>query len=40
MFELPNEHNVSKVVVDDSTITGDSKPLLIYSETPRVSGSN
>jgi len=40
MYELPNERNVRKVVVDESTITGEGKPLLIYADTPRVAGSN
>jgi len=30
MYELPSLENVAKVVVDESAITGDSKPLLIY----------
>jgi len=40
MYELPNERNVRKVVVDESTITGEGMPLLIYADTPRVAGSN
>ncbi len=41
MFDLPGQKNVTKVVIDESTITGDGKPLLIYdSETQKVSGSN
>jgi ATP-dependent Clp protease ATP-binding subunit ClpX len=40
MFDLPNERNVRKVVVDESSITGDAKPLLIYADSPRVAGSN
>lgn len=39
MFELPTQRNVAKVVVDENTITHDSKPLLIYGEQPKVSGS-
>ena len=39
MFELPNEQNVSKVVIDENTITNGAKPLLIYHEQPKVSGS-
>ncbi len=33
MYRIPSEENVSKVVIDDSVINGDSEPLLIY-ETP------
>ena len=39
MFDLPNQENVSKVVVDESTIVGEGKPLLIYSDPPKVAGS-
>jgi ATP-dependent Clp protease ATP-binding subunit ClpX len=38
MFELPTLENVSKVVVDEPTISGDGKPLLIYSDQPKVAG--
>ena len=40
MYELPGMENVSKVVIDENTVNGDSKPLLIYSEQPKVSGAN
>jgi ATP-dependent Clp protease ATP-binding subunit ClpX len=33
MYLIPSEEMVSKVVVDDSVINGDSEPLMIY-ETP------
>jgi ATP-dependent Clp protease ATP-binding subunit ClpX len=33
MYKIPSEDNVSKVVVDESVISGDSEPLLVY-ETP------
>jgi len=39
MFELPALENVSKVVVDEATILGDGKPLLVYSDQPKVAGS-
>ena len=34
MYELPSLENVSKVVVDETVIKGESKPLVIY-ETPQ-----
>ncbi|MFO1364121.1 MAG: ATP-dependent Clp protease ATP-binding subunit ClpX [Burkholderiales bacterium] len=40
MFDLPTLENVSKVVVDEATIHGDGKPLLIYSDQPKVAGSH
>ena len=38
MYDLPNETNVAKVVVDENTITNNAKPLLIYHDQPKVSG--
>jgi len=40
MYELPGMDNVTKVVVDENMINGDNKPLLIYADQPKVSGSN
>ncbi len=40
MYELPGMENVEKVVIDESTIEGTGKPLLIYADQPKVSGSN
>jgi ATP-dependent Clp protease ATP-binding subunit ClpX len=39
MFDLPSMENVVKVVIDEGVIHGDTKPLLIYSDQPRVAGS-
>jgi ATP-dependent Clp protease ATP-binding subunit ClpX len=38
MFDLPSLSNVQKVVVDENSINGDGKPLLIYSDQPKVAG--
>jgi ATP-dependent Clp protease ATP-binding subunit ClpX len=40
MYELPSMPNVRKVVLDENTIEGDGKPLVIYADAPKVSGSN
>jgi len=40
MYELPGMDNVEKVVIDENMITGDTPPLLIYADQPKVSGSN
>mgnify|MGYP002777241426 CR=1 FL=1 len=40
MYELPGMDNVSKVVIDENMINGDAAPLLIYTDQPKVSGSN
>jgi ATP-dependent Clp protease ATP-binding subunit ClpX len=35
MYELPSQEGVTKVVVDDSVVSGDARPYLIYrSEQP------
>ena len=39
MFDLPSIANLSKVVVDEGVIRGDTPPILIYSEQPRVAES-
>ena len=39
MYDLPSAENVKKVVVDESTITGEGQPLLIYEEEQKVAGS-
>jgi len=40
MYDLPNQQNVTKVVIDENTITQGAKPLLIYQESPKASGEN
>jgi ATP-dependent Clp protease ATP-binding subunit ClpX len=40
MYELPTLDNVSKVVVDESMVSADGKPLLIYSESQKVAGGS
>jgi ATP-dependent Clp protease ATP-binding subunit ClpX len=37
MYRVPSEKGVSKVVIDESVINGESEPLLIYEtqETPK-----
>ena len=35
MFDLPNQRNVEKVVVDESTIEENKPPLLVYRETAK-----
>ena len=39
MYELPSAQNVSKVVVDENTITGDGPPILMYSDAPKVAAA-
>ena len=39
MYELPGSQNVTKVVVDENSINGDGRPILIYSDTPKVASA-
>jgi ATP-dependent Clp protease ATP-binding subunit ClpX len=39
MFDLPSLPDLSKVVVDDGVIKGETPPILIYSDQPRVAES-
>jgi ATP-dependent Clp protease ATP-binding subunit ClpX len=39
MYDLPSLSNVEKVVVDEGMITGDTQPILLYSDQPKVAGS-
>lgn len=40
MYRLPSLKDVSKVVVDHATISGESDPLLIYQKTKKKKGSS
>jgi len=33
MFDIPSDPNISKIVIDEGVITGDSEPLKIYAST-------
>jgi ATP-dependent Clp protease ATP-binding subunit ClpX len=39
MFDLPGLSNVTKVVIDESAIIGDGRPLLIYGEAQKLASS-
>jgi ATP-dependent Clp protease ATP-binding subunit ClpX len=39
MFDLPSLPNLDKVVVDEGVIRGDTPPILIYSDEPRLAES-
>ncbi len=40
MYELPSLAGAEKVVVEESAINGDGKPLVLYGEKPKVAGGN
>ena len=37
MYKIPSEKNVTKVVIDEAVIRGESEPLLMYESTESVS---
>jgi len=39
MYELPSMENVSKIVIDETTIKGESKPLVIYASQQEKAAS-
>ncbi|NVK54655.1 MAG: ATP-dependent protease ATP-binding subunit ClpX [Alteromonadaceae bacterium] len=39
MYELPSMDNVSKVVIDETVIRGESKPILIYDNSDKKAAS-
>ena len=39
MYELPSMENVSKIVVDENTIKGESQPIVIYDSKKEKSGA-
>src|SRR5216684_3533575 len=40
MYDLPSQANLSRVVVDESTIANDGKPLLMFAEQPKVAAAH
>ena len=40
MYELPSLNNVSKVIVDETTITGETKPIIVYENVEQVYASS
>ena len=36
MYDLPSIENLVKVVIDEGTIKGDSQPIMIYQDAPKV----
>ena len=39
MYDLPSLNNLSRVVVDESTIANDGKPLLMFTDQPKVAAA-
>jgi ATP-dependent Clp protease ATP-binding subunit ClpX len=40
MYDLPSMHNVRKVVVDETVITGDSEPYILFEGGERLAASD
>ena len=40
MYAIPSQSGVAKVVIDGSVITGDSEPLVVYQDTPKVASDD
>ncbi len=40
MYDLPSMDEVSKIVIDDATIRGESKPIIMYESTDKVAASD
>ncbi|HEY9191993.1 MAG TPA: ATP-dependent Clp protease ATP-binding subunit ClpX [Methyloversatilis sp.] len=40
MYELPGIDNVTKVVIDEGMIEGETKPIMLFADQAKVSGSN
>jgi ATP-dependent Clp protease ATP-binding subunit ClpX len=36
MYDLPSLSNLARVVVDESTINNDGKPLLVFADSAKV----
>ncbi len=39
MYDLPSMSNLARVVVDESTIANDGKPLLMFADAPKVASA-
>jgi ATP-dependent Clp protease ATP-binding subunit ClpX len=40
MYDLPSLSNLARVVVDESTITHDGKPLLMFADPPKMAAAH
>ena len=40
MFDLPSIENLSKVVIDEGAISGETPPILIYSDEKKLATSS
>src|SRR5512144_1821301 len=40
MYDLPSQSTLQRVLVDEGTITNDGKPLLVFTDTPKVASAH
>jgi ATP-dependent Clp protease ATP-binding subunit ClpX len=40
MYDLPSLSNLARVVVDESTIANDGKPLLMFADPPKMAAAH
>jgi ATP-dependent Clp protease ATP-binding subunit ClpX len=40
MYDLPSHSNLARVVVDEATIANDGKPLLMFTDAPKVASAH
>src|SRR5512132_1688626 len=40
MYDLPSHNNLTRVIVDENTITNDGKPLLMFADPPKVASAH
>ena len=33
MYDIPSDQNIEKVVLDSSSVSGESEPLVVYSQS-------
>ena len=40
MYDLPSQENIEEVIIDSSTVKGQSQPIIVHSKTDNKSKSN
>ena len=40
MYDVPGQENISKVVVDENVVLGESSPLIMYDNEPKVASAD
>ena len=40
MYDLPSQDNIEEVIIDGSTVKGQSQPIIVHSKTTNKSKSD